>query len=388
MKHILIVITNFRHGGTNKSLQNLTALLGNNNGKYKIDVFAMEHFGPYLSLLPNCNILAKDKWIEALIARYDDTKGIVRLRSLLIKVLRNICQIVNFNFTAHLFKRKAQQFSKINYDSVIAFSEGVPTLFVSYMNNTNKIAWIHCNYNSYLKLNNYPDEQTIYESFTSVVCVSKYTKQEFLKHFPSMTINTYGIHNVLDTPFIIYASKENITDPRFTTNQFNILSIGRIDPVKRFSKIPEMVRSLLNRNCQFKWYIIGGIGQYDEYFELKENMKRYDTDNSLIWLGEKNNPYPYLAQSDLLVNTSFSEACPNVINEAKILHIPVVCANFGSATEFIENGVNGYIVPLEQMVDKIELLIKNKDEYNKIKENISHFVYENDEILEKVKKLL
>jgi len=388
MKQILIVITNFRHGGTNKSLQNLTALLGNNNGKYKIDVFAMEHFGPYLSLLPNCNILAKDKWIEALIARYDDTKGIVRLRSLLTKVLRNICQIVNFNFTAHLFKRKAKEFSKKNYDSVIAFSEGVPTLFVSYMNNTNKIAWIRCNYNSYLKLNNYPDEQTIYKSFTSVVCVSEYTKQEFLKHFPSLSINTYGIHNVLDTPSITYASKENITDSKFTTNQFNILSIGRIDPVKRFSKIPEMVRSLLNRKCQFKWYIIGGIGQSDEYYELIENMERYNTNNTLIWLGEKNNPYPYLAQSDLLVNTSSSEACPHVINEAKILHIPVVCTNFGSATEFIENGVNGYIVPLEQMVDKIELLIKNKDEYNKIKENISHFVYENDEILEKVKKIL
>lgn len=386
MKHILVVITSFRHGGTNKSLQNLTAFLDNN--KYKIEVFGMEHFGPYLTLLPNCSILAKDTWIDALIAKFKDTKGIDRLRSLLIKILRNIFQIFNVNLTTYLFKRKAKEFSTKNYDSVIAFSEGVPTLFVSYINNNNKIAWIRCNYSSYLKYNNYPDEQTIYKSFKSVVCVSEYTKQEFIKHIPAMEKNTYRIHNVLDTTSIIEASKANITDSRFTTNQFNILSIGRIDPVKRFSKIPELAKSLIDKKCQFKWYIIGGISQSTEYYEFIENIKRFDTDNFLIWLGEKNNPYPYLAQSDLVVSTSSSEACPNVINEAKILHIPVVCTNFGSATEFIENGVNGYIVPIEQMVDKIELLIKNKDEYNRIKENSSHSVYENEEILKRVEKIL
>ena len=43
----------------------------------------------------------------------------------------------------------------------------------------------------------------------------------------------------------------------------------------------------------------------------------------------------------MVVSTSVSEACPNVINEAKILHTPIVATNFGSVYEFIEDGVNG-----------------------------------------------
>ena|GEM_PF-7133817 len=79
------------------------------------------------------------------------------------------------------------------------------------------------------------------------------------------------------------------------------------------------------------------------------------------------NPYSYISQADLIVNTSISEAAPNVINEALILHVPVICTNFGSAKEYVDNDKNGYIVPIEKIAEKVELLIKNISEYNRIK---------------------
>jgi len=205
---------------------------------------------------------------------------------------------------------------------------------------------------------------------------------------PFMAKKTHAICNVIDTSFILDASKENIDDARFDDDKYIILSIGRIDTVKRFSQIPEIARSLLDRNCKFRWYVLGGIDQFDEYLKFKENMKRFDTGYSVIWLGEKNNPYPYIAHSNLLVSLSSSEACPNVINEAKILHIPVVCADFGSASEFVEDGIEGYIVPLEQIADRIEKLIKNKEEYDRIKKNLSKFSYSNEKALAQIQMIL
>ncbi len=88
MKHILFVITSFRHGGTNKSLESLLSLL--DKSKYRIDVFALEHFGSYEKMLRNCRILEQDKCLHALISQYSDTSGILKLRSLILKLLRNI----------------------------------------------------------------------------------------------------------------------------------------------------------------------------------------------------------------------------------------------------------------------------------------------------------
>lgn len=108
----------------------------------------------------------------------------------------------------------------------------------------------------------------------------------------------------------------------------------------------------------------------------------FSLQEELCLLGEVNNPYPYIKNANLLVSTSLSEACPNVINEAKILGTPIVSTDFGSVYEFIEDNVNGLISPIETIADKIEQMISNEATYNSIKSNISQFKYNNDEILD------
>jgi len=388
MKNILIVITNFRHGGTNKSLQNFLSLQNSNND-YQFDIFAMEHFGPYKEMLPNCIIIPKNKWINSIIGHWKDIKNEEKTLSLILKILFKISILISTDSINFLYKKVVNKLAKNKkYDAVIAYSEGVPTAFVSQLQHENKIAWIHSDYKSYLELNNYPDETKIYETFKSIVCVSEFTKKEFCNSIKIKKNKVYSIHNTINSEQIKRQSLSNIDDKLFIKYEFNLISVGRIDIVKRFDLIPEIVFSLKKRGLNFKWYLIGPSGFGNAQIKFEQNFKKYDIDDYFIWLGEKDNPYPYIAKSDLLVITSKSEACPYVLNEAKILGIPVLATNFGSVTEFIINEENGYVTTVETIVDKIEHIINNKEEYIRIKENISHFVYDNDEILKKIYEIL
>lgn len=387
MKNILFVITSFRHGGTNKSLENLLSLL--DTEKYQVDVFAMEHYGPYESKLPNCTILPKDKWLHALIAQFRDTKGITKLRSITLKVLRKLMTSLGMNITNKLYKKTANKLLKTkNYDAVIAYSEGVPTAFVSNVKHSNKIAWIHCDYSSYMILNNHPDEREIYASYKSIVCVSEYTKKEFVRIMPTIKEKVYAIHNLVNATEIKKLAKLPVLDTKFHEKNFTILSVGRIDVVKRFDKIPEIASILKERGVDFIWYLIGPAGFGNTQIEFEQNIKKNKVENSFIWLGAKDNPYSYMANSDLLVMTSLSEACPYVLNEAKILELPVITTDYGSATEFIDNGVNGIITPIENIANEIEKIISDKGFYKTLKQNLRTNGYENKVILDKFNALI
>lgn len=163
-------------------------------------------------------------------------------------------------------------------------------------------------------------------------------------------------------------------------NNFTILSVGRIDVVKSFDKIPEVVSKLKERRINFIWYLIGPVGFGQAQVQFDENVRKYKVEDNFVWLGAKDNPYPYMANSNLLVMTSKSEACPYVLNEAKIIGLPIITTNYGSAIEFIDNGLDGIITPIENMVDEIEKIILDKELYNTIKQNLQTYRYENKAI--------
>ncbi len=377
---ILFVVTNLRHGGTNKSLENLLSHIDSTN--YAVDVFVMEHFGHYGELLPNCTILPEDKWLSALIATWKDTKGIAKLRSLIIKIIRITYTKFNLDFSNKQFKKSAKKLLKDkNYNAVIAYSEGVPTSFVFHIGHSNKIAWIHCDYSSYLLLNKNPDETELYSSFKSIVCVSEYTRNEFNRIMPVMAGKSYFIHNLLDIEDIKKKSEEIIADDKFSSNSFTLLTIGSFYPIKRLSLIPDIAYDLVQRNCNFKWYIIANINNTDEFNSFNKKIAKYKIADFVIYLGEKKNPYPYLKKSDLFITLSTTEACPYVVNESKALSVPIVSTDFPSAPEFIENGVNGIITPINNIADIIEELQKSTTLYQKIKKKSKDNIYDNNKLL-------
>jgi glycosyltransferase involved in cell wall biosynthesis len=385
-KKILVIIPGFKHGGTNRSLYNLLSII--DKDKYDIDIFGMSSKGYYRDLFKNHKILAGSFLVYALMSNLNEEKNLTKILYATVKIVKKTLSIFKIDLKQIIYKivSKKKQFQQ--YDTIIAFQEGEATLFASYTECKNKIGWIHCNYQEYLKYLNIKPEKGLYCKFDTIVCVSKYTQQLFASLLPELRDKVVAIHNSLDTGTV----KEQATKERvpivFDKKMFTIISVGRIDISKRFSAIPEIIFKLKKEGLVLKWILIGGVSHPEEELIFLKNIQKYKVQDYISYLGEVNNPYPYIANSDLLVSTSISEAFPYVLIEAKALGVPVLVTNFGSAEECVIQNVEGVITPIEKMANELENLITDEVFYTSLKSNLSNFQYDNDLILSKLYNIL
>jgi len=63
--------------------------------------------------------------------------------------------------------------------------------------------------------------------------------------------------------------------------------------------------------------------------------------------------------------------------EAKILHVPVVASHFGSVGEFLHDGVNALVAPIDRIGESVRSLIEDKALYRRLKKGCSEYVHDN-----------
>lgn len=131
-------------------------------------------------------------------------------------------------------------------------------------------------------------------------------------------------------------------------------------------------------------FVIAGRGSQEA--KLKELAKSLEVSDSIRFVGlVPNDEIPeYLASSDIYVSTSLSDAgLAASTGEAMACKIPVIITDFGANREWVEDGIDGFIVPLKDprsLAKKIILLLRNEDmrmEFGKrsrkiIKERLDH----------------
>ena len=379
MKKILFIIPSLEIGGT---LSSFISLYNQLCVKYDIHIFALSHDGlqdiPFAS-----SLLPKDKLIHAYRCKLSNTSGLYKYFVAGIKIACRVLRVLKikesciYNFAIRKLNNK--------YDVVIGFQEELPNEFASKILSKKKIAWIHCDYSRHPACGK---ELNIYKKFDKIVCVSKYTAEVFKEYYPELSDRIGYIYNILDKQKILNKSVDKNLDSRFLKDNFTIISVGRITKVKRFEFIPKIANFLKQKGLNFQWYIIGpNIGDTC-FYELQNNIKLFQVDDCVIYLGGKSNPYPYFKNSNLLVSLSMSEACPMIFNEAKILGIPSISTDFPTASEFIKDGFDGKICTLEQMGEVIFNVMKNDEYYRYLLFNVQNQLYSNDEILLRLDTLL
>ena len=320
MKKLLISLNDFRHGGIPKCLHSLLKYI--DYGKYSVDIICLDQTGPYkkeFSLLENCKILQYNLFTRCICTFASEIKQKSLLKRVGIFTSKIIWKLIKRLLKIDLLelsiKKKAKKLSG-KYDVCIAYAEGNCAELIQNIDCKRKLIWIHNDYNFVPEAG----EDTKFELFDRICCVSESTRIAFIQKHPNLANKTSTIYNLINHKSIRELANEEINDVKFTNNSFSIMSIGRVSYQKQFTIIPKIAKQLVEK-IQFRWYI---IGDGPEMKNLERMIEENALQNTIILLGKQNNPYKYLAQVNLYALTSIYESYPTVINEARVLGIPII----------------------------------------------------------------
>lgn len=381
MKKVLIIIPTTSIGGTNSALNNIYRSL---KGRVNISVFSLSEgssSGSYDFAEAMCEM---DPMLTHMFGVFRDKslkqKCLAILPKLLKAFLARFCRKGLYSILKSRIKRLE---CRAEYDSIVAFQEGEATFFASLSSISNKIAWIHCDYSTIVPES--ISQLRVYDAYKSIVCVSQYTTGTFLRRYPTLSDKVVTINNLVDRTRFGGICKSSCSKD---SGVFRLVSVGRIDSVKRFSKIPSIAKYVRDAGVELEWTIVGAcIDDYHEERRLKEQLSLLGKQQYVKWIGAVKNPLGIMSSADLYVCLSVSEACPMVFIESKLLGVPIVSTNFGSVSEFIEDGVDGYIVTFDELGDKLISIAKNRGVLERLKRGMSGYVFDNERIEKQILSL-
>lgn len=151
-----------------------------------------------------------------------------------------------------------------------------------------------------------------------------------------------------------------------------VLSVGRLIETKHFDQLIKMFVEIDNPN--WKLMIAGGDAKKQNLSnELKGLVQELNVEDQVILEGEQKDIDSYYCSSKIFAFTSSSEGFPNVIGEALSAGLPVVAYDcVAGPSDMIEDGKNGYLVPLfDQKIfkNRLQLLMEDAELRTKMSKN-------------------
>ena len=395
MKSILIVSHTMELGGAERALLGLLDNL--DYSTYHVDLFLLHHLGDLMKYIPEeVNLLPEDPSYSCLAV---PIKEVIKKGKLNIAYHRYLgkrnarrrvqeLKIASDNAISLEYSHKYTEtcmpmISDKEYDLAISFL--TPHYFVrDKVIAKKKIAWIHTDY-SKVKIDT-ESEYKMWNGYDYIAAVSEDVRKQFLKQFPSLKEKVCVIENMFSESFIREQANESIDDI-FKPEHINLLSVGRFSHAKNFDHIPEILRYIHKELPDVMWYLIGYGG--DEKI-IKEEILKHHVEESVIILGKKENPYPYIKACDLYVQPSRYEGKAVAVREAQMLGKPVVITDYKTSSSQLIDGVDGVIVPMdsEGCAAGIVSLLKDKDRMTKLAEQCQNSDYTNRNEINKLYDLI
>ena len=342
MIKILFFIETLSGGGAEKVLQNLV----NNMDKEKFDITVQTVWREDPEKYLNKNI--KYKYIYPCYSKLNNYK--YRL-SVLLKTIY-------------------PRYIKDSYDIEVAYLECGATKVISTSTNKNakKVAWVHCDLSKKISNINEFKRKSVswYKKFDKVVCVSRDVEKSF-KSIYGNEFDTEVIYNAIDDYSIIEKADETTDDYSFDEKSPTIVSVGRLSKQKRFDRLIEAHKLLLDNGISNNLLI---IGEGDERGVLEQIIISSGVQSTVTLAGFKGNPYPYIKKADLLACSSDFEGFSSFVAEGLILGKAIVTTECNGMEELLGNSQYGIITECDAkaLSKGIERLLADnsmKEEYER-----------------------
>jgi glycosyltransferase involved in cell wall biosynthesis len=201
-------------------------------------------------------------------------------------------------------------------------------------------------------------------------------RKDLMQSYNLSSDKVLHIRNIIDDNFLDHKATEYIPK-EYKKHNFNIVAAGALYSVKGFDILIKSFAKLSVVNSAANLYIIGKERYEKGYREILESLiSELNLMGKVHLLGHKNNPYPYIKNANLLVMSSRKEGFPNVVLEALHFCTPVIATDCVDWDGIIVNGINGYVVPREDIHALSDGLIKAiNNEFKTSEIELSNFDY-------------
>lgn len=376
MKKIILMIINMNVGGTEKALLNMISEMSKK--QYEITILMLEEYGEFLNAIPS-------KVHVVFLKGFSDIKDILNgpprkvahsyfkhgkvLKAFNILYLHYFSKLLNNRSIFYKYLLRNHTPLESEYDIAVAYAG--PMDFISFfvinkINAKKKIQWIHFDitkigFNAKFALK-------LYKKFDKIFIVSNEGKEKLDKLLPQFKSKTETFKNIIPSRQIIKLAEE---DKGFEDDfqGFRILTVGRLSKEKGQDLTIEVCARLKKEGYLIRWYCIGegpAKGEYEELIKLKGLLNDY------ILLGSQSNPYPYMKQCDIYVQSSRHEGYCITLAEAKCFASPIVSTKVTGVDEHLTHKKTGIITEFneEEMFNSIKSLLNDETLYNSIKKNL------------------
>ena len=282
-----------------------------------------------------------------------------------------------------------KEFLKDHYDIEIGmtYNDFEPVLNSS-NKNSKKIGWFHSEINAKGFEPLVPPILAQFPQFDMMVYCSQRIHDVMHESHPDLPYPAENvIINAIPIDEIKMKAQQKIENFRDDVPTF--ISIGRLHYRKGYHVLIEAHARLVADGLFHKILI---IGEGEQKPELEQLIKKYRLENSIILLGNKMNPYPYVKMSDFFILPSQSEAWPLVIAEAMILGKPIIATDTGDVSKMIAHKKTGFLIGFreDEMYAAIKEFLTNPGLVTYLKKNLidieEHF--DNRKIFESVEQML
>lgn len=383
---LLIVMTGMSGGGAEKSLISfLHAIFAQDKTQVNIDLLLFKPKGIFMPQIPKpCNLLKSPKEVFCMAAGPCE-----------VDFYKNITVKGIIGKLAHYFRRNAPKYKDLDdiqilwenwksfipelnkeYDVAMSYMHGATNYFViDKCKAKKKYLYVHHDYSELTANHRYDHEY--FSKADGILTVSPECVSSIAQYHNDIKDRIYSIENIQSSS-IIHKMANAFYPQEYKDNKgIIVLSIGRLAEVKRFDRAIDASEILKSQGYKFAWYIIGQGPLMKRYQDL---IKQKDLSDTVFLLGEKTNPYPYILNCDIFVQTSDNEGKSIVIDEAKMLARPIIVTDYRTIEDSIDNKVTGLIVQKNpyDIADAISFLINNPSKRAALENKLKSRDYSNE----------
>jgi glycosyltransferase involved in cell wall biosynthesis len=163
------------------------------------------------------------------------------------------------------------------------------------------------------------------------------------------------IHNSVNVPQDKYPVPE--------VREKRIINVGRLHPQKNQHLLIEAFSQIAS---SFPQYTLDIYGDGDLHDELQQHINKCALNDRIKIHPSRKNIWDCINKASLFVLTSDYEGMPNALMEAMALGLPCISTDCrpGGARSLIEDGVNGFVVPMKSVTELARTMSKCLSEKN------------------------